>query len=430
MLDLLVIGAGWSGLSAALTAAGQGLRVRVIAKGLGSMHWTAGTLDVLGYAPGAPDAPVTDPLDALAGLPDDHPLARVGKADVTAALDNMRAALADAGLTYAGRADGHNLLLPSPVGAARPTLLAPSAQLAGALDRPEPMLIVGFQGMRDFYPRLLADNLCRQGFTARAEQLPLDLITARRDSNTVQLAQAVDAQDVQKRLAAALHRIVRPGERIGLPAILGLHQHAAALRTIQQGAGAPVFEIPTLPPSVPGVRLHRALRGLLEHAGVRVEAGMESAGFHADGDRVAWVETATSARPIKHRARAFLVATGGILGGGITSDHSGRIWEIVFGLPLTIAPDRGQWFRPAFLDEAGQPVFRGGVAVDAAWQPVDAHGQRVFANVWAAGNVLAHADGILERSLEGVALATGIAAARSVVERIGLESETRLKIED
>ena len=90
MRDLLVIGAGWSGLSAALTAANHGLTVRVIAKGLGSMHWTAGSFDLLGYPPGqgtdAADTPVTDPLAAIADLPAAHPLARVGQDDVRAAL--------------------------------------------------------------------------------------------------------------------------------------------------------------------------------------------------------------------------------------------------------------------------------------------------------------------------------------------------------
>ena len=422
MRDLLVIGAGWSGLSAALTAANHGLTVRVIAKGLGSMHWTAGSFDLLGYPPGhgtdAADTPVTDPLAAIADLPAAHPLARVGRDDVRAAIDAMRTALAVAGIRYAGREDGRNLLLPSPVGAARPAFLATEAQRAGALDRPEPMLVVGFQGMRDFYPHLLVENLCRQGINARAEQLPLDLITPRRDINTVQMAQALDAPDVQKRLGAALNRLVRPGERIGLPAIVGLHNHAAAFATVEAAAGAPLFEIPTLPPSVPGVRLHQALRGLLETAGVRVEAGMEVVGFQVEDGRVAWVETATSARPLKHRAKAFLVATGGILGGGITGDHSGRIWETALDLPLTIPPDRSRWFRPGFFDEAGQPVFQGGVAVDDRWQPVDDAGARVYANVWAAGNLLAHADGILERSLEGIALATGVAAARSIVETL------------
>jgi glycerol-3-phosphate dehydrogenase subunit B len=169
---------------------------------------------------------------------------------------------------------------------------------------------------------------------------------------------------------------------------------------------------------VPGIRLARALRGLLEARGARVEIGMEVIGFHAEGRRIAWVETATSARPLRHRAERFVLATGGVLGGGFTSDHEGRFWETIFGLPLTTPQDRRQWFRPDFLDPHGQPVFRGGVEVDAAWQPVDAAGAVVYENLWAAGGALAHADGIAERSLEGVAVATGTAVGEEIADRV------------
>ena len=72
MIDLLVIGAGLSGLIAALRAAEQGQRVKVIAKGMGAHHWNAGTIDVLGYL-GGEEQPVTSPWAAMARLEDDHP---------------------------------------------------------------------------------------------------------------------------------------------------------------------------------------------------------------------------------------------------------------------------------------------------------------------------------------------------------------------
>ena len=50
--------------------------------------------------------------------------------------------------------------------------------------------------------------------------------------------------------------------------------------------------------------------------------------------------------------------------------------------------------------------------VNRQFQPVDANGSPVYANLWAAGGILAHADPIRERSLEGIAIATGIAAAQ------------------
>ena len=419
MLDLLVIGAGLAGLQAAVTAAQAGARVRLIAKGLSATHWAAGTVDVLGYAPateGAAPELVQRPLDAIAALPTAHPYGLLGREGVASALESFAALTRELGLLYEGSASGDNLLLPSPVGAARPAFLAPRGQRGGDLSRPEPMLIVGFQGMRDFYPELIAANLSKQGFAARAAFLPLSLLTTQSDRNTVQLAYGLDDSLVAARLGGELKRLVKPGERIGLPAILGVVNHQRVLDDLRTQTGAVVFEIPTLPPSVPGFRLHAALRKHVEALGVRVEIGMEGIGFHAEGDAIQWVETSTSARPLKHRAAKYLLATGGILGGGFNSDHLGRVWEVIFNLPLTVPQQRHQWFQPQFMDPQGHPVFRGGVAVNGDWQPRQADGIPVYRNLWAAGGVLAGGDYIQERSLEGVALASGRAAAQRLMQ--------------
>ncbi len=431
--DLLVIGAGWSGLLAAYTAAKAGLQVQVVAKGLGSMHWAAGTVDVMGYTAEEMSRPVQRPLDAiqdLAATHPEHPYALLGAHQVHAAFDAFMALTGELGLRYNGAGgldtpghstSGENLLLPSAVGSLRPTFLAPQAQLAGDASRPEPLLIVGFTGLRDFYPELIAENLAKQGFQARAAFLPLSLLTEQSDRNNVHLAQGLDDKTRRMKLGAELKRLAQPGERIGLPAILGLDDHAAAFADLQAAAGAPLFEIPTLPPSVPGMRLFKALRARLWSLGVQLYAGMEAIGastmpaVNGAAGRVQWVETATTSRPLKNRAKNYLLATGGILGGGFDSDHTGRIWETVFGLPLTIPQKRYEWFRPAFMDAAGHPVFNGGVAVDGRMQPVDAAGQVIYSNLWAAGGALASVDPIQQHSLEGIAIATGFAAAQAIV---------------
>lgn len=415
MLDLIIIGAGLTGLMAAYTAAKTGLKVKLIAKGLGATHWGAGTIDVLGYYPDERTL-VERPLQTVQELVKARPQHPYALLDGTGLKDTLQAfaSLAkEIGLPYLGNADT-NLALPSPVGAPRPSLLAPQAQIAGDLSRDEPMLIVGFRGMRDFFPHLIAENLDKQGHPARAEFLPLDLITDRRDSNTVQLANGLDDPARRAKLAAELKKLVRPGERVGLPAILGMAEHAAVTRELQSAVGAAVFEIPTLPPSVPGVRLTTALRRQVEELGVRVEVNMDVKGFHAENGRITWIESDTSARPLRHRADHFLLATGGILGGGITTDHKGQVWEVVFNLPLAVPEHRTLWFRTRFFDPAGHPIFSSGVQVNRQFQPVDSTGSPLYANVFAAGGILAHADPIQERSLEGIAIATSIAAARQL----------------
>jgi anaerobic glycerol-3-phosphate dehydrogenase B subunit len=424
-----VIGAGLSGLTAAYTAAKAGLKVKVVAKGLGALHWSAGTIDVLGYMPGD-TKPVQRPLTTLDLLPGEHPYRL---ADASKALEAFQALTDSLGLSYGRLPNDENWLLPSPVGAARPAFLAPKAQQAGSLRSNEPMVIVGFHSLRDFYPQLIAENLTKQGHQARAEFLPLTLITDRHDSNTIQLAQGLEDAGQRKKLGQALKKLVKSGERLGLPAILGLDNHTQVWTDLQSQAGAPLFEIPTLPPSVPGVRLFRALRQQLRQMGVRIEAGMEvlessewrvasskspAANNQQSATKIEWVATETSARPLKHRAQAFLLATGGILGGGFNSDVNGRVWETIFHLPLTTPQKRPDWFRATFLDPLGHPVFQGGVAVGPDFRPVDETGQPIFANLYAAGSTLAHCDPVLERSLEGTAVVSGMAAAQAIIESL------------
>ena len=49
--EVLVLGAGLAGLTAAWQASIQGKKVRLLTKGWGATHWHAGCVDVLGYWP-------------------------------------------------------------------------------------------------------------------------------------------------------------------------------------------------------------------------------------------------------------------------------------------------------------------------------------------------------------------------------------------
>ena len=99
MLDLLVIGAGLTGLFAAYTAARAGLRVRVIAHGAGATHWHAGTIDLLGYLPNGQEA-VPNWAQALPELPPAHPYRLLGVEAIWKALDEFQRLTAAAGLPY------------------------------------------------------------------------------------------------------------------------------------------------------------------------------------------------------------------------------------------------------------------------------------------------------------------------------------------
>lgn len=74
MRDVVVIGAGLSGLSAAVRLLKAGREVDLITKGIGGIQLGQGTIDLYGYSPERVD----NPLEAIDQLPESHPYGKLG----------------------------------------------------------------------------------------------------------------------------------------------------------------------------------------------------------------------------------------------------------------------------------------------------------------------------------------------------------------
>jgi glycerol-3-phosphate dehydrogenase subunit B len=412
MRDTIVIGAGLAGLMGALALADAGRRPLVLAKGQGATHWAAGTVDVWGGAGGgASGRGVRDELSGLVAAHPDHPYARVGVAGVEEALARFRALMESARYPYVGSLE-RNVLLPTALGALRPAALFPATMVAGDSRLGGAVLLAGFRELRDFFPPLAANNLAAQGTPARGVYLRLPPIKRRLDFNTRTFAQLFDDPAFREDVGRQLRSLRGDATRIGLPAVLGLADPLGVVADLQRLSGAQIFEVPTLPPSVPGMRLFSIFRDAIAQAGGRLQVGSEVLrGIGAAGQLTA-VYSEAPARQQEHRANMFLLATGGIAGGGVRTDHTGAVWETALGLPIRAPQSRGEWFSPRFLDEHGHPIYQAGVATDQRLRPIDDQGRVVYENVVVAGAALAGADPVRERCYSGLALATGWRAGR------------------
>src|SRR5579859_2717283 len=172
--EVIVVGAGLSGLAVANFLADEGVRVGVIAKGGGFLHFTSGCVDVLGRsADGGPVSDLQASIDDLIRSAPSHPYALTGKRHLQEGLRRFQAMMAEADLPFVGDTQG-NLTLPTAIGSTRTTCLAPATMASGSVRTTESMLIVGFHGFRDFYPPYLAANLSRHT-SIPVRQLYLDL---------------------------------------------------------------------------------------------------------------------------------------------------------------------------------------------------------------------------------------------------------------
>jgi glycerol-3-phosphate dehydrogenase subunit B len=423
--DVVVVGAGISGLAAALAAAESGARVQVLAKGHAGTHWGSGGFDVA-----APHGART-PREGLATLAArlGHPYAYLAS-DVDPALGWVRAILAAEGLTYDGSLDSRLQAAPTSIGATRPVAILPTAQAAAA--RPwvagERLVVCGIAGFKDLWPDAIAGGLSRPGVWGESPRpehvdavtVELPGLLARHNLNAVEVARRFDDKAWR---SAAIDRIASavegtwagaasPAGRVALPAVLGLNDHTAVFEELRRRLPLEPFELPLVPPSVPGMRLYFALRAALMRMGGRVRIGEGIASVERDGRRVTAVATEAAARTSTVRTGALIIATGGIAGGGIVADNAGHLRETVLGLPVE-APQVEAWLSRDAFDPNGHPLESAGIRTDADLRPVDLSGAPLFENVRVVGSMLAGQRSLHERCRDGVALTSGRHAGRA-----------------
>jgi glycerol-3-phosphate dehydrogenase subunit B len=410
--DLAVVGAGLAGMSAALFAGNRGLRTVQVGNA-GALLFSSGLLDLMGVHPIGQGRTWSDPWAAVAAvahdLPD-HPYARVPAPDIRAAFGEVVRALGEAGLAYGAPGDANHEVVTG-VGSIKSSYCVPRTMLPGAaaLAARAPCLLVDFHGLREFSARQIVETLHSRWPALRATRVEFPTGTAAGEAYAAHLARALELREHR----AALVELIRPhlgvAQAVGLPAVLGIRRTEAIAADLTAALGVPVFEIPTMPTSVPGLRLKEALeravatrgvRRLVQNRVVAVVPEAESFVLHLDDE-------VPGEPPL--RARAVVLATGRFMGRGLIADR-GRVREALMGLPVVQPASRAEWHRVDLLDPRGHPLNLAGLEIDEACRPRDESGRPVHPRLFAAGTVLAHHDWARMKCGAGIAFATAWAA--------------------
>ncbi len=420
-VDVAVIGAGMAGMAAALFAAQRGLSCVQIGNG-GDILFASGLLDLLGVHPVAEGRMWRSPYEGIAALAREepaHPLARIDAVSIRTAFESFIGALGTAGLAYAPLGEQNRQVLTS-IGTIKTTLGVPQSMLAGveALRARAPCLLVDFRGLREFSARQIAATAGEHWPGLRHRRIEFPGYEATPELYAAHLARALENGETRARTISLVKPLLGDARTVGFPAVLGLARSLEVHAAFEAGLGVPVFEIPTMPTSVPGLRMLGALESAVSARGVRRrhQARVRAFGFAGDG------RTATLALDgVSHGksvvARAVVLATGRFTGRGLTADRA-SVRESILGLPVDQPASRASWHRRDFLHPSGHAINRAGLNVDELWRPLDAHGKPAWSRLFAVGSILAHQDWMRSKCGSGLAIATAWAAIKQVAHQL------------
>ncbi|MDD4601499.1 Anaerobic glycerol-3-phosphate dehydrogenase subunit B [bioreactor metagenome] len=410
--DVIVIGAGLAGLIAAAAAAKQGKKVLLLTKGAGTLTIGGGIIDVLGYLDDG--KPVLNPVDGMACLTPDHPYGKIGIETVVDSINFLLKICENEGYPQIGSCRQMQWV-PTAAGMLKPTCIVPKTMDVSGLKKTTNRVVVGFKYLKDFYPQLVAKNLATMpGFEGNYKVAMVSPpFECGRDIGTLDIARWLDTEEGLKECTRQLQQVVKAGSTLIIPPVLGTNPDYLALGWLEKNLECHLLETVTVPPSITGLRLRTMLLNYVKKQGVRIIEQAFVTESVIDKGRCAAVVTEAIDRQRFYYAKSFIVATGGIFGGGIIVEPD-QVREPIFRLPVKAPLRREDWANQALLSNAKQPFAQIGITVDEKMQPLDVNGNVVLPNVYIAGRTLAGYDAFFEKSGNGVAVSSGYKAAMSV----------------
>ena len=421
MIDVIVIGSGIAGVTAAKAAADEQVSVEIITKGAGATMMGSGALDILGAVPGEEkNTTVNDIKEGMELLLDKnprHPYA-VLKDSLENGIKALREVCRAGGMEFTG--DGvTNAVIPNILGTFKNTAYIPSYnKYADAAKAAGKILVAGFRGHTEFYPEYACRsyNTYQRQFAPDADAvyiattLELPSLADRERITNAELAAFFDTREGMEELAAALDdmkNIMGGIQGILIPPVLGYRKYAQNMELLYETLGIPVGEIAAGGHSVSAQRLAAALEKGLENKGIEAVNQAKAVEIRKTAEDVFCIVYEQQGKTKEAYARSVVLAAGGFIGGGITS-YREDLFIPVINEPLgRITPEMVN--KKAFPG-GGQLFGKVGIRVydDMAVAQGCFSGQ-----IFACGDLIEGYDWVYERSGSGVAAASGYLAGKN-----------------
>lgn len=424
--DNLIIGGGVAGLSCAIRCAEAGLKTAVIAAGQSALHFSSGSIDILSHLPDG--QPVSDPFAAFEALKQqspEHPYSKLGENAARKAIAWYQGTMEKRGVYLTAQEDGSNHFRITPMGTFRSTWLSqqtvhqfPQNELAAGLSK---IALVTIDGFRDFQPQLAADNLAKlpqfkdvEIITAAVELPNFENMQRNPcEFRSIDISRVLRDETKLHAFAKGLIQKVGKADLVVLPSIFGNGDGAATIKLLEGLTGFKICEIPTMPPSLLGIRLEEAMKSHFQMLGGLILSGDEVLRGDIEDGKLTRIYTRHH-HDMPLTADHFLIATGSFFSRGMAAERH-QVQEPVFGLDMATPANRDDWYQDEFFAKQSHQFMKMGVRCNEQLQPSIAN--QTISNLYCAGALLAHYDPVYEGCGSGVAISTGHYVAEQIIAK-------------
>lgn len=425
--NLVVIGNGLAGVSAAIRARDLGANVTVVSHRDGATALSSGAFDICRDPFGHPgdiahwNINWQKNIETQISLNPHHPYSFSNPVKIRDSIKYFVRALEEVNFFIKVSAE-NNLLLPTPIGTWKETAGGQVSQVGINLFNitQEHIAILKIGNHTNFLPDLIASRF-REYLADFIESPPS--ITVKeielglsQNLSDLSIAEMIETETGFEILLSSLKKVVAQEQPslILSPPLLGLDNSHEIVDKLTKELGVPVVETIGYYESVPGIRLQRALKRVLEKKGINIIQG-RVVGFSRSDSIINKLKINSENKDIELDVSGVILSTGKWIGGGVSHLNSLPIKETIFNLPLRIDNESLNGAQPwsLFSDryEAKHKAMRVGVALNSLMQPIGSRGEILYDNLRGAGSIISSYDPHSEGCGSGVAVATGFLAA-------------------
>ncbi len=403
--ETIIIGGGLSGLLSGIALARSGRSVAIISAGQSALHFSSGSFELLNRA--------VNPLEGLESLDDSHPYRKIGKELLIKYTNDFVTFATEAGMKINGVATRNHYRL-TPIGLLKPAWLTLDDYAAFDNDVHLPwrkVAIFNLNGYLDFYPKFLISGLSKKGIECEVSTLTIPQLENLRKSTTemraANIARVMTGETISA-IAKEINAHIGAVNAVLMPAAFGLFDNSP-VEQLRSLVNVPVYFVPTMPASVPGVRTQIQLRKYFQQLGGTYFIGDNVTEGTLNGNRLESITTMNHG-DMEFTADNFILATGSFFSHGIIASQA-NVYEPIFGLDVEAHDQRENWCNIDLYKE--QPYMKYGVITDAGFHAMT--GGVTIENVYAAGSILAGQNAIEEGCGAGVAITTALHVANQII---------------